>query len=91
MNIGMNHFRTDVNAQLADDENPQAISYDRQGNDDAHKQKPFVVRTKKQVTSDKAGDEERKARLYAAALGCNFQIDSGQLKESSLAEKWRAG
>jgi len=86
MNRRVNHFRTDLHAQLADHKDSEAVPEERQGHNRSSEDTTPQRGTQKNVATDEACNKERKSGTHAAALGRNLQGDPRQLENQVVSQ-----
>ena len=61
VDVRIDHLRAHVYAEFADDENPQAITRQGEGNHGQGQNRPFAGRLQKNIARDNTGDEQGQA------------------------------
>jgi hypothetical protein len=91
VNRGMNHFGTDVNAQLADHENAESVSQQPEWKHGQRQDSPLPRRSQEEVTRDQTGQEQHQAGMDAAAFWRDLQRKARQLKIQVMVKDRRSG
>lgn len=86
MNIGVDHVRADVDAQFAESEDAESVAQNRQGNHCESENGTFPWGAEKKMAGDQTCDEQREARVNAAAFGRHLEIYSRQPEDQVVVE-----
>ena len=69
----MDYIGTDVDAELADNENANSVSNDCERNDKKDQERFWPQIPQKQIPCNEAGDEQDQAGVDSAAFRCDFE------------------
>ena len=91
MDLGVDHAGIDIDAQVSDTEDAQAVAEQSERQDGEHDKTALPGGAKKEMRRHKARDKQDQGGVNATAFGRDFQTKSGQLKEDVFPEDGGAG